>query len=154
MKIVMLCDFYDQNLLYQENLIAAQYVKLGHQVTIVASTIRSIFDYMANKYDRGVPGSVSEAKGVKIVRRPYRINLLNRLRSFGRLDDLLREEAPDLIFLHGVDLNVVSAVRYRRRHSETRMILDYHADYTNSAHGWLSKRVLHGILRRMMLDHA
>jgi len=154
MKIVMFCDFYDPSLLYQENLVAEQYVKLGHEVTVIASTFISIFDFMADRYNPASPARTEHAKGVKIVRLPYRINFLSRVRFFGGVDSLLKSEAPELIFVHDIMFNLVNAVRYVRRHPHVRMILDYHADYSNSGKNWLSRRVLHGMLRRAVLSLA
>lgn len=42
MKILMICEFYDDVLEYQENLLAKYYALNGHEVTIITSTIRSI----------------------------------------------------------------------------------------------------------------
>ena len=75
MKILMLCDFYNHSLQYQENFLSKYYTKQSHEVTIVASTFESIFDYMSNKYDCKVPESENIVDGVKIP-------LENRLSDF------------------------------------------------------------------------
>lgn len=154
MKILMLCDFYDESLEYQEQLCAKFYVKHGHAVTVVTSTHESVFDYMADRHDNTRPSRTYEHGGVKIIRLPYRYNILHRLKAFKRIDDLLEAEAPDLLFLHDIMLNVPDCVRYVQRHARARLIMDYHADYSNSGKNALSRKILHGICRKWFLDRA
>lgn len=154
MKILMLCDFYNETLEYQENLLVKFYVKHGHAVTVVTSTYDSVFDYYADRHDNSQPSRTFAHGGAKIVKLRYRYNIMNRLRAFERLDDLLAAEAPDLIFVHDIMLNFPDCVRYVRRHPGCRMIMDYHADYSNSGKNALSRRVLHGVCRKWFLDRA
>ena len=51
-------------------------------------------------------------------------------------------------------LNLPECVRYVRRHPACRMIMDYHADYSNSGKNALSRRILHGVCRKWFLDRA
>jgi glycosyltransferase involved in cell wall biosynthesis len=154
MKILMLCEFYGESLEYQENLLVKFYVKHGHAVTVVTSTFESVFDYYADRHDNRQPSRTFEHGGAKVVKLRYRYNILNRLRAFEPLDDLLQAEAPDLIFVHDIMLNLPDCVRYVRRHPGCRMIMDYHADYSNSGKNALSRKVLHGVCRKWFLDRA
>lgn len=154
MKIVMLCDFFDEELEYQENLLVKYYVKHGHEVTVLTSTFDSVFDYYADRHDNRAPSRSYMHAGARIIKLRYRYNLLNRLRGFERLDRLLEEEAPDLIFVHDIMLNFPDAVRYIKAHPACRMIMDYHADYSNSGRNALSLKVLHGVIRKWFLDQA
>ncbi len=154
MNIVMLCDFYNESLEYQENLLVKYYRKHGHQVTVIASTFDSVFDYYNDKHDNSQPRRDYEDQGAHIIKLPYRYNLLNRLRAYPRIDAILAEAKPDLIFVHDIMLNLPECVHYVRRHPNCRMILDYHADYTNSGKNWLSLKLLHGVIRKRFLDQA
>jgi 1,2-diacylglycerol 3-alpha-glucosyltransferase len=154
MKILMLCEFYNENLEYQENLLAKFYVKHGHMVTVVTSTYESIFEYQADRHDNSQPARTFQNAGARVIRLRYRYNILNRLRAFDRIDNLLNAEAPDLIFVHDIMLNLPECVRYVRRHPHCRMIMDYHADYSNSGKNALSRRILHGVCRKWFLDRA
>lgn len=154
MKIVMLCDFYNESLTYQENLLALYYVKHGHVVTVITSVFDSVFDYVNDQYDRKLPERTYYADGIKIVKLPYRINFLNRVRFFRPLDSLLQDEAPDLILVHDIMFNLSDAVRYINCHPNARLIMDYHADYSNSGKNWLSLKILHGVIRKRVLDKA
>lgn len=44
MKILMLCEFYNE-IWNQENLLVKYYRKHGHEVTVITSTYESVFDY-------------------------------------------------------------------------------------------------------------
>src|SRR5690606_13476187 len=57
-------------------------------------------------------------------------------------------------YVHDIMLNLPEAIRYKKAHPECRMIMDYHADYSNSGKNWVSRRVLHGVLRKWFLDRA
>ena len=150
----MLCDFYNESLEYQENLLVKYYRKHGHDVTVIASTFDSIFDYYNDRHDPSWPARIYADQGAKIVKLRYRYNLMNRLRAYTRIDKLLEDEAPDLIFIHDIMLNLPECVDYVTRNPQCRMILDYHADYSNSGRNWLSLKILHGIARKWFLDRA
>jgi 1,2-diacylglycerol 3-alpha-glucosyltransferase len=154
MKIFMLCDFYNESLEYQENLLVKYYRKHGHEVTVVAATFDSVFDYYNDRHDPTWPARTYFDQGAKIVKLRYRYNLLNRLRAYTRIDRLLEEVAPDLIYVHDIMLNLPECVDYVRRHPSCRMIMDYHADYSNSGRNWLSLKLLHGVARKWFLDRA
>lgn len=154
MNILMLCDFYNESLEYQENLLVKYYRKHGHEVTVVTSTFESVFDYYDDRHDATTPSSVSFHRGARIIKLRYRYNVLNRLRAFTRIDRILEEARPDLIYVHDIMLNFPECVDYVRRHPDTRMIMDYHADYSNSGKNALSLKVLHGVFRKRFLDRA
>jgi len=154
MKIVMLCDFYNESLEYQENLLVKYYRKHGHDVTVIASTFDSVFDYYSDRHDRRWPARSYLDQGARIVKLRYRYNLLNRLRAYTRIDGLLEQERPDLIYVHDIMMNLPECVAYLRRSPACRMIMDYHADYSNSGKNWLSLRILHGVARKRVLDQA
>jgi 1,2-diacylglycerol 3-alpha-glucosyltransferase len=154
MKILMLCDFFNSTLDYQENLLVKYYRKHGHEVTVVTSITESPFDFVTDKYDTKAPASVTWTDGAKIIRLKYRLNVLSRLRMYTPIAGLLEDERPDLIYFHDIHLHFPEAVRYLKRHPDCRMIMDYHADYANSAANWLSRYVLHGVIRKWALNHA
>ncbi len=154
MKIVMLCDFYDESLEYQENLLVKYYRKHGHEVTVIASTFESVFDYYHDRPDRTATGRRYEDQGARIIKLPYRYNIANRLRAYTRIDALLAAEKPDLIFVHDIMLNLPECVAYVQRHPQCRMVMDYHADYSNSGRSVWSLKLLHGVARKWFLDRA
>jgi len=154
MKILMLCDFYGDNIEYQENLLAKYYIKLNHDVTIIASTFRSVFDYYANKYDKDAPKAEYFDKGAKIIRLPYSINYLGKIRKYKNIFPILEKERPDLIFSHDIKFNLLDTVKYKKINPNCRIIMDCHADYSNSASNWLSLYILHKVIRKYIFDRA
>lgn len=154
MKIVMICEFFNEALEFQENLLAEYYTKNGHDVVIVTSTFESVFDYYNDRHDPSAPAKTYWHNGVKVIRLKYRYNILNRLRAYTSIRMILEEERPNLIYLHDIIPNIPECVAYIKQRPDCRMIMDYHADYSNSGKNQLSLKVLHGILRKHFLDQA
>jgi len=149
MKILMVCDFYNVNLEYQENLLSKYYTKLGHEVVIIATTNESIFEYTAKQHDKNVPPRIDYHNGVKIIRLKYDFNYKNMLKRFTSLTQILEAEKPDLIYYHDVSMNFREGVAYVKTHPATKMIMDFHIDYSNSGRTWKSKYILHRIIKRL-----
>lgn len=154
MKILMLCNFYNESLEFQENLLTKYYTKHGHQVVVVTSTYDSVFDYYADNHNNSVPAKTYFDGDTKIIKLRYRFNILNRLRAFPSIKNILEQEKPDLIYVHGIMLNMLEAVKYKKKNDGCIMILDSHADYGNSGKNWFSITVLHGIIRKWYLDRS
>lgn len=151
MKILMICDFYNENQQYQENLLAKYYIKYGHNVTIVASTFSSIFDYYSMKYNKYSLGHEKNINGYKLIKQPYSINFLNKIRLLKNLKQILNQETPDLIFVHGMPLCLKASINYKSTNPNCKVIFDSHADFSNSARNWLSLIFLHKIFFRTIL---
>ena len=154
MKILMLCDFFNENLEYQENLLVKYYIKHGHQVTIITSTFDSVFDYYSDRHNKSWPSRTYRCEGATVIKLQYKFNILNRLRAFSQIKKILNSEAPDLIFVHDIMLNFPECVSYIKSHPDCRMIMDYHADYSNSGKNAVSLKILHGLIRKFFLDRA
>jgi 1,2-diacylglycerol 3-alpha-glucosyltransferase len=154
MKILMICDFYEESFQYQENLLTKYYLKSGHEVVVVASTFNNIFDYLNDKYDSKIPESTILSGRLKIIRKKYSLNFLNKLRRFAGISDLLLEESPDLIFIHDIHLNLLEAAFYKKANPNCRFIMDYHADYSNSAKNIISLIILHKIIRKSIFFYS
>ncbi|RFN32554.1 hypothetical protein, partial [Salmonella enterica] len=73
-KILMLCDFYNKNLEYQENLLTRYYIKHGHEVVVIASTFESVFDYYDDKHDKNIKAHTFFDGKAKIIKLQYRYN--------------------------------------------------------------------------------
>lgn len=154
MKILMLCEFFDPDLEFQENQILKYYRKMGHEVMLLTSTFESVFDYYASRHDASKPASRFEVHGATVWRLPYKWNLKNRLRAYRGVAELAEDFAPDLIYLHDIIPNTPELVRYKKRHPACRMIMDIHMDASNSGKGFVALKVLHGTLRRHFLNVA
>jgi glycosyltransferase involved in cell wall biosynthesis len=149
----MLTELYDERMQYQENLFAKYYGKHGHKVTILASTIDNMFEYHAGRerHETGAQAREYWDGGAKVIKLPLAFNFLNRLKRLKGVPEILEREQPDLIFSHDIHLNLGDAVAYRRAHPHCRIILDYHADSSNSGRTWLSRLLLHRFTRKRLL---
>jgi 1,2-diacylglycerol 3-alpha-glucosyltransferase len=152
MKIVMLCDLYDERAHYQENLLGKYYAKHGHTVTVIASTYNDAISFYADQYDPRASAREFLDGLVKVIKLPYSLNILNKLKRFSGVSELLERAQPDLIYIHDIHLNLAEAARYKRAHPGCRIIMDFHADYTNSAKNWMSLNILHRVIRRAILS--
>lgn len=151
-NIVMIQDFFGVNLAYQENLLSEYYVKMGYSVTIICSTYENVKDYIANKYDASKPKKIAWHNEVKVIRLPYTVNFLNKIKVYSGLYDILMLEKPDLIYIHDISFNMMDVAKYVRLH-KSKVIMDFHADAKNSATTWVSKNILHKIIRKSFLNH-
>jgi len=151
MKILMICDFFNSNQLYQENLLTKYYQKKGHEVVIIASKYDSIINYYQQKSVSNIYPSISVVDNVKIIRLNYCINFLKKVRLLNGIYENLKKEKPDVIYVHGFVLCLIPSSRYKKKNTETKLIFDTHADYGNSGTNWISLNILHRFFYRTIL---
>ena len=149
MKITHVClaASYCEGYTYQENLLSKYHRKMGYDVDLIAS--RQSFG--SDGRPCLLPGAEEyvNADGIHVTRLDYaspeRASRLFR-KCVGLYEELERS-LPDVIFVHGVQsVENATLARYVREHPGTRMFMDNHADYSNSATNWLSKNVLHRVV--------
>ncbi len=155
MKIVHLClsCFYIDDFAYQENELVAQNVADGHEVTVIAST--ETFD-LNRQLSYTQPGRYLGSDGAIVIRLPYREwlpqSLMRKLRAHPGVYRLLCELGPDVILFHGAcgwELN--AAARYKRTNPLTKLFVDSHEDFHNSAKSLISKYLLHFVYYRSII---
>ncbi len=147
----MLCDAYFPGLHYQENLLTKYYIKHGHSVVIIASTFNDIFKYYLDEHDNNLKESISVDNNLTVYRKKFKFNFLNKLRYLNGVRNILNIEKPDLIFVHDIHLNIIDAISYLKKNRDCKMILDYHCDYSNSGKNWVSRNILHRVIRNSFL---
>ena len=152
MKILMICEFFDPALEFQENQLVKYYRKHGHEVRVLTSTYTDVFDYYACRHDNKAPESSLSVHGAEIVRLPYRYNLLHKIRAYRGVKRHLEEFEPDLIYIHDIMPNILEIVPYLKKHPQCRAIMDIHMDYSNSGKSFVALRILHGTVRRWFLS--
>jgi len=151
MKIVHLClsCFFIDNYSYQENMLPKYHVKMGHDVTVVASLVS--FNKEGKPCLLPSPSERKDEDGYKVIRlaykEPVRINKV--LRKYQGLYETLMAEKPDVIFTHGVAFaDAAVVVKYLKKNPHVRLYGDHHGDYINSATNFWSKHVLHKVIWR------
>lgn len=151
MKIVHLClgNFFIDNYSYQENMLPKYHVKMGFDVTVIAS----LFTFGKDGKGDMLTGysEYDDLNGFHVVRLPYKkpmkINCF--FRHYDRFANILEREKPDIIFSHNVSFaDITVLVDYIKRHPNVKVYADNHGDFINSAKNILSKHVLHPIIWR------
>ena len=147
----MICDFFNTDQVYQENLLTKYYQKKGHEVVIIASKYDSIIDYYQQKSVNNINPSITVVNNIKIIRLNYRINLFNKVRLLNGISKKLKNEKPDVIYVHGFPLSLIPSSTYKKKNTQTKLIFDTHADYGNSGTNWISLNILHRLFYRTIL---
>ena len=135
-------------LAYQDNLLPKYHVQMGWDTTIVTS--RWIWDSNGKMKIDDRDKYVNE-DGVKVIRLPMngKENFYNHFKRFYGFLQVLNSETPDIIFIHGCQfLDIDQVVKYLKKHHDVKVFVDNHADFSNSARGWVSKNILHKIIWR------
>ncbi|WP_313586241.1 hypothetical protein [Exiguobacterium sp.] len=149
-KILHVClsCFYIDNHSYQENLLPRYHKKLGYEVEIIAS--QENFDSNGKKINEGNFKQYFNEDNIKVTRLEYKNRILSkRLKLYKNTKKYIYESKPDIIFVHGsqfLDLKVIR--EYREKHPSVKIYIDNHADFSNSAQTFLSRKILHGFIWR------
>lgn len=151
MKIVHLClsCFYIDNYSYQENMLPKYHVKMGHEVTVIASLVS--FNKDGKPCLLETASEHIDKNGYKVIRLEYKKprKLYKVLRRYNGFYKILEKENPDIIFSHGMSMADYSVLRrYLKKNPSVKLFADNHADYINSGTNFLSKNILHKLIWR------
>ena len=153
MKIIhlCLCGSYNEEWGYQDNIIPIYNKRDGHEVTVISSVLSTDTNNLG--YSVKDPGVYLIKEGVKLIRIPFKnkfpFKLEKKFRIYPSLLKTLENEKPDFIFIHGLQFaNIVDVVKYLKKNTNVRTVVDNHADFSNSATNWFSKKILHSIIWR------
>lgn len=142
---VCLCGPFTDGWNYQENMLARAQLRSGFDVTVLAPC------YSYNEKGEIVfaeKGCFWGESGLKIIRVAIKggRDVSFRLKRYKALYKTLEAENPDVIFVHGCQfLDAGKVASYVSKHN-VKLFCDNHADFHNSARGWISAKLLHGIL--------
>lgn len=157
MRIAHIClaNFYIDGFGYQENVLTKMHRRMGHEVLIVAST-ETYVDQTRLGYVS--PGRYLNEDGIEVRRLPYKARvprfLRTKVRAYEGLEASLEEFRPDLIFVHDVQFWDFLTIRRYVRRRPTPVFADCHTDFVNSARGFISRRLLHGLYYRWILSQV
>lgn len=158
MKIVhvCLCGTFGEDYAYQDNLLPKYHHKMGHEVTIVAPIYCRI-NTQTGEEEIAPCGIKLMADGTKLIRLAplvrHRINI--RLHLFKGLYKILLQEAPNLLFVHGIDsLSYRECIKYAKKHPDVILVLDNHADWNNSYHSKISYYWAKYVIKRLIVKPA
>lgn len=147
---------YSDGWTYQDNLLTKYHKRLGHDVVLLTSE----YCFKEGTEVKDEKTDFVDVNGIRVHRLQRKKSPFSgKLPVFRGMREAIEREAPDVIFSHGCqyrDLRTV--VRYVKKHPSVRLIVDSHADFSNSATNFLSKHVLHRIIwrhyARMAVPHA
>ena len=149
----MLSCFYIDNAHYQENIIPKINKKHGHEVLIIAST--DVF-VKNNELGTTISSTYVNENGIKVIRIPY-LNFLSnyvamKIRAYKGVYKLIEDFAPDIILFHGTAAYALNDVgQYIKKNPSTKLFVDSHEDFNNSARGFISKHILHLLFYKKIL---
>jgi 1,2-diacylglycerol 3-alpha-glucosyltransferase len=151
MNILHIClaGRYAEGYSYQDNLLSKYHKKTGHDVSIVASLVS--FDKTGRPCLLDSPSAYVNENGIPVQRIGYKpgVRWINqKLRRYDvSVDKLLESKDPDYIFIHGLQfLDILKIIKYKKVNPKVRILVDNHADFSNSAQTFLSRWGLHGIV--------
>lgn len=136
---------YTDGFTYQENILTKHHRLLGYDVVIAASPLCFGSDGTVRHASLG---RYINGDGVTVVRLPFaRPEILaKKIKKVNGLKELLTGEAPDIIFLHGVQTMAAEDVaHYLKRNEKTKLFVDNHVDESNMGgkfHRWLIDKKL------------
>ena len=148
MKVVhlCLCSFFPDGYAYQENLLPKYHRILGYEVEVIASKVT--FDANGQLSIYIGPKKYINEYEIPVTRLDYgRLKTDIKLKRYIGTYDALIAAKPDILFIHGCQfLDISAVVKYLRKHENVEVFVDNHADFSNSASGWISKHILHRII--------
>jgi len=132
LKIVHICQYYNDGYGYQENLLPRYQKKLGHDVKVITSDRMSYF--AGEKKPKIIGTGHFEDAGVPVNRLPIRGEFKGRFVWFKGLKETLQKERPDYIFHHGVmSPSLIPCSKYKGKNSSVFLAADNHSDLNISA---------------------
>ena len=153
MKIthVSLCGPVTDYMTYQDNLLPKYHKKMGLDVSMVTSK------YIWDKGSIGIDTRdvYRNEFGIKTIRldNKYNTTIESKFKMYHNLYETLVNEKPNILFIHGVQfLDMQEVVKYLKGNPETKVYVDNHADFSNSATNRISKNVLHKIIWKKMAE--
>lgn len=152
---VCLAAFYIDGYGYQENILPRVHRKMGHDVEIIAST-QTYIDHAKLGYV--TPSSYENEDGIRVHRLAYARwvpkKIQSKIRAYRGLRAVLEAFQPDLIFLHDTQFLDILVVRSYAKRNSIPVHADSHTDFVNSARGFVSRHLLHGLLYRGLIRYA
>lgn len=151
MRILMLCYFFQENLGFQENFLVREYSRQGHDVLVLAPLDKDIFSYYKGIRDRDTRIQRYDCDFGTLLRLPYKRFHTRKFDPLTGVSIALNEFTPDIIFVHNLSFNLGECVRYVRANPTCKLVMDFHGDASNSGSNFLSRLILHKLVKRAYL---
>lgn len=148
MKIVHICQYFQEEMSYQENLLPKFQANQGHEVIVIVSDREYKFN---NNINRRIVGCKEiRQHNYKVIRLPIYLESINKFVIFKQLGDKLNELKPDLIYHHGLTApSIFTCINYKKK-NKCFLKVDCHSDINNSMHGFRGE-IYHKVFWRQIL---
>ncbi|WP_367362401.1 hypothetical protein [Mesotoga sp.] len=132
MKIVHICQYYNDGYGYQENLLPRYQAELGHDVVVITFDRKS---YFAGERKPKIVGTGEFiVQGTPIVRLSISSEFKGRFVRFGNLAEVLESERPDFVFHYGLTSpSLITSAQFKQTNPTVFLVANNHADLNNSA---------------------
>lgn len=146
---------YNEEMTYQGVLLPHCHAIAGHNVTIITTC----YKWKLSNIVYVPPEDRLLADGSRLIRIDYKKYFCEKLtkciRSVQNLYSLLDMISPDIIMVHGLQTSeLLNVAKYCKKHKNTKLYVDNHADATNSARGLISTWILHRIFYKFIIKIA
>lgn len=135
---------YSDGWSYQENLLSKYHKVLGFDVYMLTS----MYHYNKGKLVLDDKTEFVDCNGCKVTRLKTKSGLFkSKLPKYAGFYEFIKKIKPDIIFSHGVQYRDLALVnQYVNNNPNVVLYCDNHADFSNSATSFLSKKILHEII--------
>lgn len=132
-KIVHICQEWNSNYSYQENVLPFYHQKSGNEVVVLTSEYSSF----NNEKKEGI----HYERGIKIERLKTTFYFKHRFVIFKNIYKELEKEKPDYIFFHGIySPDIPKIIKYKKKYN-CKFVLDNHADLDNSGKNIIWRKI-------------
>lgn len=158
MKIchVCICTVFWERYAYHDNLLPKYHSKLGHQVSIIASTDCRFSNTDTRAILREPVGEYIIEDNIKLIRIKSLLpaNLNKHFHICYGLYSAVSRENPDFIFVHSINSpNYRIFLKYKKKHPNVVIVFDNHADMFNSCQNKFSLIWAKCIIRKFVANY-
>jgi len=154
MKIIHIClaSHYTEGMSYQDNLLPEQNAYDGNNVIVVSDCYKFNGSQLVKVHEED---KVLKS-GVRLVRMEYDkvINtfITSKVRKVSKLYHFLDFEKPDVILFHGAaGYEMLNVAKYKKNNKNTKLYVDSHIDYNNSAKLKISLYIQYRLFNRLII---
>ena len=130
MKILNIEDFFHPDAGYQLNVLSKYFVSMGHEVTIITSSMDNVPKHLTNFFDLNdivIKDKEYEKKyNVKILRLPVKKFVSGRAVFPSSIFKIIKNENPDVVYVHGNTTLIAMQYLLKRKKVGLPFIMDCH----------------------------
>jgi len=131
MKILHICQYFQENMGYQENILPVAQKEIGNEVYIITSNREC--ELFINREQRIKEIGSKDYNGVTLIRSDIYFEAKNRFVVFKDLYGLIKKINPDYIYHHNLTSpSLFTVIKYKKNNPNIILVCDSHAMYENT----------------------